>query len=310
NKISQNQIASNSSLGIDLGPQGVTENPFNQLTGANNLQNFPVLTSAAISGTQLTVSGSLQASPLTAYTIEFFLGQSCGQLGHQNLNGLPVFLGSATVTTDGTGNASVAFSVALPSTGTGAFVNATATDPKGNTSEFCECIQATQQCPFTLTPSSQLFGPAGGLGSVALSGSSTCSWTAVSQAPWLTVQSGSSGSGPGTVTYLAAPNQGSSARTGSLVIAGIPFTVTEQVTGPTISGARVSGQNLIVSGQGFDQGSVILLNSQAGKTRFRNSGVLVGKKLANQVQIGQTVTVQVVTSTNVLSPAFSFTRAS
>ncbi|MGH9764170.1 MAG: BACON domain-containing protein, partial [Blastocatellia bacterium] len=295
------------------------------LGGANGLQNFPTLASAAISSTsiedsgqnpqaagQLTVAGALQASPLTAYTVEFFLGQSCGQLGHQSLSGSSLFLGSTMVTTDGSGNASVTFAVAFPANaGARTFVNATSTDPKGNTSEFCECVQATQQCPFTLTPASQSFGPAGGLGSIVLTGPSNCSWSAVSQAPWISIQSGSSGTGPGTVTYLAAANQGGSARTGTLVIAGIPFTVSELTTGPTISGVVVSGNNLLVSGQNFDVGSVILLNSQpAPRTNLRNATTLVGKRLAKQIQVGQRVTIQVVTSTNVLSPAFSFTRTS
>jgi len=39
-----NAIHSNAQLGIDLGAPGPTPNPGNRLTGANNLQNFPILT--------------------------------------------------------------------------------------------------------------------------------------------------------------------------------------------------------------------------------------------------------------------------
>ena len=58
NRILRNSIHSNGGLGIDLAPGGVTLNdgndgptvpPYDQDTGVNGLQNFPVLTSAVIS---------------------------------------------------------------------------------------------------------------------------------------------------------------------------------------------------------------------------------------------------------------------
>jgi hypothetical protein len=47
----------------------------------------------------------------------------------------------------------------------------------------------------------------------------------VSNEPWIILQSGSSGSGPGTVTYRVTTNNGSNPRTGTLTIAGHTFTV-------------------------------------------------------------------------------------
>ena len=54
-----------------------------------------------------------------------------------------------------------------------------------------------------------------------------CAWTASSNNPWITVTSGSSGSGAGTVGYSVASNSGS-ARTGTITIAGQTFTVSQQ----------------------------------------------------------------------------------
>jgi len=62
--------------------------------------------------------------------------------------------------------------------------------------------------------------------------SSSCTWTANVNAntPWLTITSGTSGTGSGTVTYSIAANSGA-ARTGYIIIAGQTFTVT-QAAGP------------------------------------------------------------------------------
>ena len=54
----------------------------------------------------------------------------------------------------------------------------------------------------------------------------TCSWTAVSHAPWITITSGASGTGQGNVHYNVAVNNGGN-RTGTITIAGHTFTVAQ-----------------------------------------------------------------------------------
>jgi hypothetical protein len=126
NTISGNAIFSNGGLGIDLGADGVTPNdPGDTDNGPNNLQNFPVLTSAASTPTGTSVVGTLGSAPSSTYTLEFFAIPPQG----------PVFLGSTTVTTDATGAASFTANLAIPSAG-GQQIIATATDAAGNTSEF------------------------------------------------------------------------------------------------------------------------------------------------------------------------------
>jgi CSLREA domain-containing protein len=136
NHISRNFIYGNLRLGIDLGPAGVTPNdPGDSDTDANNLQNFPIITSVNTAGGSTTVNGTLGSAASTNYEVEFFANHGC----HVSGNGEGArFLGTANVATDANGNA--AFGVTLSSTlPAGQVVTATATDPSGNTSEFSPC---------------------------------------------------------------------------------------------------------------------------------------------------------------------------
>jgi hypothetical protein len=65
-----------------------------------------------------------------------------------------------------------------------------------------------------------------GSGTVPVTAPSGCAWTAASNASWLTIASGQSGSGNGSVAFNATANVGPS-RTGTLTIAGKTFTVTQ-----------------------------------------------------------------------------------
>ncbi|MGV8039355.1 MAG: PKD domain-containing protein [Thermoanaerobaculaceae bacterium] len=83
-------------------------------------------------------------------------------------------------------------------------------------------------CTYTLSATSRDFPHAGGSGSVNVSTSdSRCTWSAVSNAAWVTVTSGASGTGAGTVAYAVAANTATAARTGTVTIAGKTFTVTQ-----------------------------------------------------------------------------------
>jgi hypothetical protein len=81
-------------------------------------------------------------------------------------------------------------------------------------------------CTYTISPAgADIVGP-GGTGSVSVTTSSGCSWTATSNNTWITVTGGSSGSGNGTVNYSVAGNNGP-ARNGTITIAGQTFTVSQ-----------------------------------------------------------------------------------
>jgi hypothetical protein len=124
-----NAIFANANLGIEL------------LSGANNNQAAPVLTSATTDGTGTTVTGTLTSTPTTTFTLEIFANRVNNPAGAGER-----FLGSVVVTTDGDGNASF--------TGTfdtvvdpGQFLTATATDPGDNTSPFSAGAEVTGTGP-------------------------------------------------------------------------------------------------------------------------------------------------------------------
>lgn len=128
-----NSIFSNGTLGIDLDEDGIAINdPADADQGANDLQNFPVLTSVMSTGNSTTIQGSLNSAPNTTFQIDFYSSTALDPSG--NGEGA-LFFGTTSVVTNGNGDATinVTLPVSLPA---GRVVTATATDPNGNTSEF------------------------------------------------------------------------------------------------------------------------------------------------------------------------------
>jgi hypothetical protein len=81
-------------------------------------------------------------------------------------------------------------------------------------------------CTYLVGSSNAVIAATGGTGTVAVSAGTGCAWTASSNAAWVTVTSGASGSANGSVTFSVAANTGD-ARSGTLTIAGQSFTVTQ-----------------------------------------------------------------------------------
>jgi hypothetical protein len=86
--------------------------------------------------------------------------------------------------------------------------------------------QAGGGCSYTLGSSSASLDASGGTKDVGILTSASCTWTASSDASWLTLPA-SSGRGSGAIVYRVAANTSSAARTGTLTIAGLTFTVTQ-----------------------------------------------------------------------------------
>jgi hypothetical protein len=88
-------------------------------------------------------------------------------------------------------------------------------------------VSQASGCSYSLSSTSQSFTNMGGSGSVTVTTVAGCTWTATSNAPtFITVVTGSPGSGTGSVSYMVTPNP-SGSRTGTLTIAGQTFTVTQ-----------------------------------------------------------------------------------
>jgi all-beta uncharacterized protein/BACON domain-containing protein len=121
----------------------------------------------------------------------------------------------------GTGSGSVTYSVQTNSggarTGTLTVAGQTVT------------ISQSAACVYAISPMSATFDRAGGTGGpVTVTTQSTCAWTAVSNVTWITLTSGSSGTGNGNVTFTVAANNTGADRTGTLSIAGLTFTVNQK----------------------------------------------------------------------------------
>jgi hypothetical protein len=133
NRLLSNRIYGNGLRGIILhAGQGalvpVPNDPQDSDTGPNNLQNYPILTSASIANGTATITGTLNSTPNTQFTIQFFADS-------RNLaEPIETYLGSTSVMTDGNGDA--AYSANLPISDGNVFINAAATSASGDTSEY------------------------------------------------------------------------------------------------------------------------------------------------------------------------------
>ena len=148
NQIRRNSIFSNGGLGIELDANGVTANDTGDSdTGANNKQNFPVLVTAQQGSTLIT--GTFNSTPNTSFTLEFFSSPSADASGNGEGK---TFLCDTTVTTDGSGNATINVTCSTTTTA-GHVVTATATRNSSpfDTSEFSNAITVTAPTAFTIS---------------------------------------------------------------------------------------------------------------------------------------------------------------
>jgi subtilisin family serine protease len=94
------------------------------------------------------------------------------------------------------------------------------------------CTDETIACDFSIAPQDETYSAAGGQGTVNVTATDGCNWTAVSNDSWITVTSGSNGTGNGVVEYSVDSNAVTSPRTGTITIAGSTFTVNQDAFVP------------------------------------------------------------------------------
>jgi hypothetical protein len=110
-----------------------------------------------------------------------------------------------------------------------------------------------------ISPTSASFDSIGGVGTFTLSLPTPCPWTAVSNAPWLSVTANPSGMGSSTISVAVGQNSFSQ-RTATLTLAGTAITVTQ--SGSTCT-ATASGAPLSFSGSGGTGLASITTSSQS-----------------------------------------------
>ena len=147
--IQHNNIYNNTGLGIDLNHDGPTPNDVGDPdSGANTLQNYPVMTSATIAPNgDLNISYSVDSSIAnSAYplTIEFYKADSIASGEGQT------FLGSSSLNAPGSNLVNLGNATTL-SVSSGDPIVAAATDANGNTSEFSQVVSVAANSIFTVT---------------------------------------------------------------------------------------------------------------------------------------------------------------
>lgn len=120
-------------------------------------------------------------------------------------------------------------------------------------------------CTYSISPTSQTFSSDGGTGNVNVIAPSGCNWTAISNTSWITITSGNSGSGNGTVVYSASENTSSNSRTGTITSAGQIFTVVQD------GSVDLSG-----TWKGSASSSIFPCSSQLNLTMSQNGNKLTG----------------------------------
>jgi len=261
NTVRGNAIYGNAKLGINLSPKSevdntVTANDVQDAdSGPNSLQNFPVLTDVNLTGSVLTLHGTLNSTPNHRYVVDIYCNRQ------QDISGYgqgEVYVGHQSVGTDEAGNGS--FALTLSGNYNGQFITATATDlSTGDTSEFSQA-----------TPVQTLL--TGHINGVSL--------TSAASGTRITIN-GSNLDTASSVKFAGTPAQIASATTTQLQVtvpvgaASGPITVTTAtgtITGPTfhvITPPIVSSFNpnsgragtpITINGSNFTAGSIVKFN--------------------------------------------------
>ena len=114
-------------------------------------------------------------------------------------------------------------------------------------------------CVTSLSSAGQTIPGSGGTGSFNVTAGGSCNWTAVPSDSWVTITSGASGSGNGTVNFSVASNSGPQ-RSTTIIVGGKVFTVTQNAGGacaPTpISIGQTINANLALSDCPLGDGTV------------------------------------------------------
>ena len=149
NPILGNLIFGNHRLGIDLGGDGVTQNtPGGPRAGPNELQNFPVLSSVALTASSTVITGTLTAAKGTVFTVQFFGDDVADSSGHGQGKTYLGDLTNVVTNTDGFAGFTAQLATLIHP---GEFVTATATDSTGNTSEFSQDLELLATNPLIVT---------------------------------------------------------------------------------------------------------------------------------------------------------------
>ncbi len=166
-------------------------------------------------------------------------------------------------------------------------------------------------CSYMLSATTAAIAFGGGNGSVNVTTTAGCAWMATSNANWLMITSGSSGSGNGTVNYSVAPNTGAE-RVGTLTIAGQTFTVTQAVACATATGIAPTsgfvGTQVTINGTNLTDVSAVKFANNVSAQFTVNSATSITATVPPGAATGP-ITISKIGCADVTTPAFTVTPA-
>jgi hypothetical protein len=108
---------------------------------------------------------------------------------------------------------------------------------------------AQGDCQYTVTPSSVQASAAGGRTTATVTGMPGCNWTTTSNVTWIVIESGATGSGSGSATFLVQANSGA-ARSGVVTVAGKSIAVQQDAASCTYAISPSSASVTSAAGSG------------------------------------------------------------
>lgn len=216
------------------------------------------ITQAAASTCSYTLSAASASFNSAAHTGSFTVTSStgCSWTASSGASWITITSGSS-----GSGNGTVSYSIPA---NTGSSQRTGTITAAGKTYTITQA-GATAACTYGLSATSASFDSAAHTGSVSVTSATGCTWTAASNTSWITVTSGNSGSGAGTVNYSLAANTSTSQRVGTITAAGMTFTVTQAaaVTPPPSSCSYSLNNSLAVYNSDVHTGTVRVTTSSS-----------------------------------------------
>ena len=159
-------------------------------------------------------------SVATSRTLSIITGTQCSWTSVSAVSWITVSSGAT-----GSGIGSVTFAVGQNSTG------APRTGTLTIAGQTVSVSQEAGSCTYNVTPTSFTVDPVSATRTVSVVAGTQCGWSSTTQATWISVTSGASGSGIGAVTFAVEANSSGTPRTGVLSIGGQAVTITQGTTG-------------------------------------------------------------------------------
>ncbi|HEY3840977.1 MAG TPA: BACON domain-containing carbohydrate-binding protein [Bryobacteraceae bacterium] len=181
--------------GIALGQCSVTLNP-----------SSVHVTAASATGT-FAISASTSNCSRTAKSNASWIAVAFGQTGNGSSGSVGYTIDASTLYTPRTG---------------------TITIGTASSTAIFTVTQDAFKCAYSFSPLNQTVQPPGG--NFTLGVGTTCTWTASTTTPWITLNAGGA-TGNGSLSYTVAPNNAIATRSGSITINDQTYTVTQFGTG-------------------------------------------------------------------------------